>query len=193
MADIFISNYLQGAQKVLDQIDQNEIERMVSLLAKVKEQQGRLFLLGVGGSAANCSHAVNDFRKIAHIETYTPIDNVSELTARINDEGWDTVFSYWLQGSHLHKKDAIMILSVGGGDLEKNVSPNIVKAIDHAKQIGATILGIVGRNGGHTKKIADSCILIPTISDETITPYAESFQALFWHLLVNHPKLKEKK
>jgi len=156
----------------------------------VKKQDGRLFLLGVGGSAANCSHAVNDFRKIAHIETYTPVDNVSELTARANDEGWDTIFVEWLKGSHLSKKDVVMVFSVGGGNLEKNISTNIVSALKYAKKIGAKILGIVSRDGGYTKKVADVCILVPVSRDEMITPLAEAFQAVIWHAMVNHPLLQ---
>lgn len=191
MADKFIKNYIKGAQDALSLLEHSDVAKTIRELVKVKKRKGRLFLLGVGGSAANCSHAVNDFRKIAHIETYTPVDNVSELTARTNDEGWDTIFLHWLKGSHLSKKDAVMVFSVGGGNMEKNVSTNIVHALNYAKDAGATILGIVGRNGGHTKKIAHVCILIPTITDDTITAYAESFQGLLWHLMVNHPKLKE--
>ncbi len=186
----FITNYLAGAKKVIDKLNEEDIQKTVDILAVVKKKEGRLFLLGVGGSAANCSHAVNDFRKICHIETYTAVDNVSELTARINDEGWDSAFVEWLKGSHLSRKDAVMVLSVGGGNLEKNVSTNIVRAIEYAKGVGAKVLGIVSRDGGYTKKIADACVLIPVISDETITPYAESFQALIWHMIVNHPALK---
>jgi D-sedoheptulose 7-phosphate isomerase len=191
MADKFIESYIKGAHDALSLLEHSDVQKTISELVKLKKRKGRLFLLGVGGSAANCSHAVNDFRKIAHIETYTPVDNVSELTARTNDEGWDTIFLHWLKGSKLHKKDAIMVFSVGGGSLEKNVSTNIVKALDYAKEQGTTILGIVGRDGGHTKKLAHVCILIPTIKDETITAYAESFQGLLWHLMVNHPKLRE--
>lgn len=187
----FITNYLEGAKKLIDQLSKEEIQKTIDRLAKVKKQGGRLFLLGVGGSAANCSHAVNDFRKICRIETYTVVDNVSELTARINDEGWDSAFVEWLKGSHLSKKDAVMVFSVGGGNLEKHVSTNIVEAIKYAKEVGAVVLGIVSRDGGYTKKAADVCILVPVISDESITPYAESFQALIWHLIVNHPELKE--
>lgn len=187
----FIINYLEGANKLIDKLSQEDIQKTVDRLAAVKKQKGRLFLLGVGGSAANCSHAVNDFRKICHIETYTVVDNVSELTARINDEGWDSAFVEWLKGSHLSKRDAVMVFSVGGGNLEKHVSTNIVEAIKYSKEIGASVLGIVSRDGGYTKKIADACVLIPIISDETITPYAESFQALIWHLIVNHPEVKE--
>ncbi len=186
----FIPDYLEGAKKLIDKLSHEELQKTIDSLATVKKQKGRLFLLGVGGSAANCSHAVNDFRKICHIEAYTVVDNVSELTARINDEGWDSAFVEWLRGSHLSKKDAVMVFSVGGGDLEKHVSTNIVEAIKYAKEVGAIVLGIVSRDGGYTKKVADFCILVPVISDETITPYAESFQALIWHLIVNHPALR---
>lgn len=187
----FIPNYLKGAKRLIDQLSQKEIQRTIDYLAKLKKRGGRLFLLGVGGSAANCSHAVNDFRKICHIETYTAVDNVAELTARINDEGWNSAFVEWLRGSHLSEKDAVMVFSVGGGNLEKRVSTNIVEAIKYAKTVGANVLGIVSRDGGYTKKTADACVLVPVISDETITPYAESFQAIIWHLIVNHPALKE--
>ena len=192
MADTFIHTYLQGARAVIEQLDYSGIEKTIAALAALKERKGRLFLLGVGGSAANCSHAVNDFRKIAHIETYTPVDNVSELTARANDDGWDTIFSEWLKGSNLNKQDAVMVFSVGGGNVEKKVSVNIVKALQYAKAVEATILGIISRDGGYTRQVAEVCIVIPTISDETITPYAESFKGLLWHLMVNHPKVKGK-
>lgn len=186
-------NYLKGITKVIDKLNHKEIDKTIKLLSKLRERNGRLFVIGVGGGAANSSHAVNDFRKIAHIETYTPIDNVSELTARTNDDGWDSIFDSWLKISKLSKNDAIFILSVGGGNLEKNISANIVKALNHAKEVGATILGIVSRDGGHTKKIADSCILIPVIEDHLITAYAESFQAVIWHLIVFSPKLQRYK
>ena len=186
----YIDEYLKGINTVIDQIDRKDIEKTIKLLIRLREKKGRLFLIGVGGAAANCSHAVNDFRKIAHIESYTPIDNVSELTARINDVGWDTVFEEWLKISKLSKKDAVFVLSVGGGNLEKNISVNIVNALDFAKKVGATIMGIVSRDGGHTKKVADACILVPVINDQLITPYAESFQAIIWHLLVFSPQLR---
>jgi D-sedoheptulose 7-phosphate isomerase len=182
---------MEGARKVIDQLSHEEIQNVIQRLVFIKKQRGRLFLLGVGGSAANCSHAVNDFRKIAHIEAYTVVDNVSELTARINDDGWDTAFVEWLKGSYLSKKDAILIFSVGGGSLEKSVSTNIVRALEYAKEIGATILGIISRDGGYTRRVADASILIPVISHETITPFAESFQGFLWHLMVNHPELRE--
>src|SRR3989339_1552769 len=171
----YTQRYLDGAAIITNQIDKNEYNKLIDELIKLKKRGGRLFLLGVGGSAANCSHAVNDFRKICHIETYTPTDNVSELTARTNDEGWQTIFIEWLKISHLSRNDAVMVFSVGGGNLEKNISPNIVSALQYAKEIGTTILGIVSRDGGYTKQVADACILVPIISDETITPYAESF------------------
>src|SRR5688572_29816852 len=163
---------------------------MADLLAEVKHGSGRVFFLGVGGSAGNCSHAVNDFRKLAGIESYAPTDNVSELTARTNDEGWATVFSEWLKGSRLTGRDALLIFSVGGGNLEKNVSPNLVSAILVAKQVGASILGIVGRDGGYTGKEATACVIVPTVNAEHVTPHSEAFQAVVWHLFVSHPKLK---
>ena len=165
---------------------------MIDLIASIKNQKGRIFFIGVGGSAGNCSHAVNDFRKIVEIECYTPTDNVSELTARTNDEGWDSVFSDWLKISKLNNKDMIIVFSVGGGSSEQNISKNIVKAIDYVKSLGAKILGVVGRDGGYTAKLADVCLIIPTINQETITPHTESFQSVVWHLIVSHPKLKTK-
>jgi len=172
------------------QLDAQTIERVATELAAVRERGGRLFILGVGGSAANASHAVNDFRKICGFEAYAPTDNVSELTARTNDEGWHTVFSEWLRGSRLQTNDALLIFSVGGGNLEKNVSPNLVSALDFARETGATILGVVGRDGGYTAKSATACVIIPTVNAEHVTPHAEAFQAVIWHLLVSHPKLK---
>jgi len=163
----------------------------VGIIAGLKESGGRLFVLGVGGSAANASHAVNDFRKLTGIETYAPTDNVSELTARANDEGWSTIFSAWLKVSHLSDRDVVLVLSVGGGDMEKNVSPNLVTALQLAKDVGARVVGIVGRNGGYTAKVADACVLIPTINPQHITPHAEAFQAMIWHLFVSHPLLKQ--
>ena len=190
MSDKYINNYLKGAVEIIQKLNRQEIERTIKLLLKVKKSKGRLFLIGVGGGAANCSHAVNDFRKICHIETYTPVDNVSELTARTNDDGWETIFVNWLKGSRLTKKDAVMVFSVGGGNLEKNISSNIVMALKYAKKIGSTILGIVSRDGGYTKKLADSCILVPVVADDKITPYAEAFQAVIWHAIVFHPRLR---
>jgi D-sedoheptulose 7-phosphate isomerase len=163
---------------------------MVERLAQLRDRGGRLFFLGVGGSAANASHAVNDFRKIAGIEAYAPTDNVSELTARTNDEGWASVFVEWLRGSHLRPEDGLMVLSVGGGNLEKNVSPNLVLALQYAKSVGSSVLGIVGRDGGYTAKVADACCIVPTANPQNVTPHSEAFQAVIWHLLVSHPKLK---
>lgn len=189
----YTEEYLEGSLQVINQLSREDIDSTIEELINLKKRNGRLFLLGVGGSAANCSHAVNDFRKIAGIETYAPTDNVSELTARTNDDGWDTVFIEWLKGSHLTKNDAVMVFSVGGGNKEKNISANIVSALEFSKKIGSTILGIVSRDGGYTKKVADVCILVPVINDKSITPYAESFQALLWHCFVNYPGLKEMK
>src|SRR5437016_7514768 len=186
----FIQQYLEETQRVTAQLNPGAIEKMVDELARVRERGGRLFILGVGGSAANASHAVNDFRKIAGLECYTPTDNVSELTARTNDEGWSTVFAEWLKGSRLNAKDALLIFSVGGGNVEKNVSPNLVTAIQLAREVGASILGIVGRDGGYTARQATACVIIPTVNPEHVTPHAEAFQAVVWHLFVSHPKLK---
>lgn len=186
----FSKQFLAEATTILQQLDVAAIDSAVSILASTRENGGRLFILGVGGSAANASHAVNDFRKIAGIETYAPTDNVSELTARTNDEGWDTVFSEWLKVSRLNSKDSILVFSVGGGNLERNVSPNLVKALQYAKEQGARITGIVGRDGGYTAKVADACVIIPTVNPENTTPHAEAFQAVVWHLFVSHPDLK---
>ncbi len=187
----FAEQFLAEARDVIDRLDAASIEKAASLLASTRTRGGRLFILGVGGSAANASHAVNDFRKIAGIEAYAPTDNVSELTARVNDEGWQTVFESWLRVSRLRSSDLVLVLSVGGGDLERNVSPNLVAALQYAKTVGAKIVGIVGRNGGHTAKVADVCILIPTVNPDHITPHAEAFQAVVWHLLVSHPAVKQ--
>src|SRR5881296_1007769 len=186
----FTQQYLEEAQRVVAQLNPGTLEKMVDELVQVRDRGGRLFILGVGGSAANASHAVNDFRKICGLECYAPTDNVSELTARTNDEGWATVLAEWLKGSRLNAKDALLIFSVGGGNLEKNVSPNLVAAIQLARQVGACVLGIVGRDGGYTAKEATACIIIPTVNPEHVTPHAEAFQAVVWHLLVSHPKLK---
>jgi D-sedoheptulose 7-phosphate isomerase len=186
----FASNHLQEAKRIIDGLDIGVIDRMADLLAKARAQGGRLFFLGVGGSAGNCSHAVNDFRKIVGIEAYAPTDNVSELTARTNDEGWETVFVEWLKVSRLRKEDIIFVFSVGGGNLEKNVSPNLVRALQYAKEVGATILGVVGRDGGYTAKVGDAVCIIPTVNPEAVTPHSEAFQAVVWHLLVTHPVLK---
>jgi D-sedoheptulose 7-phosphate isomerase len=186
----YAKQHLDEAALVLAGIDAAVIEKMASLLEGLRNRGGRLFFLGVGGSAANCSHAVNDFRKITAIEAYTPVDNVSELTARTNDEGWETVFVNWLKGSRLDAQDMLFVFSVGGGSLEHNVSPNLVRALEYARKVGTQILGIVGRDGGYTAQVADACVIIPTINAETITPHAEAFQAVVWHLLVSHPALK---
>src|SRR5271156_5972845 len=188
----FAQQFLAEAKEVIDRLDADSIENAASLLALTRASGGRLFILGVGGSAANASHAVNDFRKIAGIEAYAPTDNVSELTARVNDEGWETVFESWLRVSRLHANDLVLVFSVGGGDLEKNVSPNLVAALQYAKTVGAKILGIVGRDGGHTAKLADVCILIPTVNPAHITPHTEAFQAMVWHLLVSPPAVKQR-
>lgn len=186
----FATTHLEEAKAILDKIDISAVEKMADLMADTKNRGGRLFFLGVGGSAANCSHAVNDFRKIAGIESYAPTDNISELTARTNDEGWATIFVEWLKTSRLGKDDLVFVLSVGGGSLEKNISPNLVSALQYARAVGAKILGILGRDGGYTAKVADACCIIPTVNPETITPHSEAFQAVIWHLLVSHPKLK---
>jgi D-sedoheptulose 7-phosphate isomerase len=186
----FAQDYLAESIQVIEKLDREEIEKMATLLAEARARNGRLFVLGVGGSAANASHAVNDFRKICGIEAYAPTDNVSELTARTNDDGWASVFAPWLKVSRLRSDDVVLVLSVGGGNLEKNVSPNLVEALKHAKQVGARILGIVGRDGGYTAQVADACALIPVINAAHITPHTEAFQALVWHLLVSHPRLK---
>ena len=186
----FTRRYLDESRSVIDQLDEAAIERVVALLVKIRSAGGRLFILGVGGSAANASHAVNDFRKIVGLEAYAPTDNVSELTARTNDEGWETVFESWLKTSRLQSKDGVLIFSVGGGNLQKNVSPNLVRALEFAYAQKATILGIVGRDGGFTAQVADACVIIPTVSVVNTTPHAEAFQAVVWHLLVSHPALK---
>jgi D-sedoheptulose 7-phosphate isomerase len=186
----FIQQFLNEATQIIEQLSKTEIEKTIDLLEQIRSKKGRLFILGVGGSAANASHAVNDFRKIVGIEAYAPTDNVSELTARTNDEGWSSVFSNWLQVSQLTAHDALFVFSVGGGNLENNVSPNLVTALQYAQKVGAKIMGIVGRDGGYTAKVADSCIIIPTPNPINTTPHAEAFQAVVWHLLVSHPKLK---
>lgn len=188
----FAQQYLSEAKEIIDQLPLSVLDRMASLLSETRDSGGRLFILGVGGSAANASHAVNDFRKIGGLEAYSPTDNVSELTARTNDEGWATVFEQWLRVSRLRSRDALLILSVGGGNIEKNVSPNLVSALQYARSIGSTILGIVGRDGGFTATVADACIIIPTVNPLHTTPHAEAFQAVVWHLLVSHPDLKRR-
>ena len=186
----FSERPLQEARQILDAIDIAPIERMVSILAELRDAGGRLFFFGVGGSAGNCGHAVNDFRKIVGIEAYAPTDNVSELTARTNDEGWETVFVEWLKTSRLKPTDALFIFSVGGGDMKKNVSANLVRALEYAKKVGAKVLGVVGRDGGYTARVGDAVAIVPTVNPETVTPHSEAFQAVIWHLLVSHPRLK---
>ena len=186
----YARQYIEEAAEVLKRIDAEAIERAVDLLVALRERGGRLFVLGVGGGAGHASHAVNDFRKICGIESYAPTDNVSELTARINDDGWDTSFANWLRGSRLSERDMVFVFSVGGGDLERNISANLVRALEEAKRVGATICGVVGRNGGYTAQVADECVLIPVVNPSTITPHTEAFQAVVWHLMVSHPKLK---
>jgi D-sedoheptulose 7-phosphate isomerase len=182
--------HLKETSEIAASINPGECEKCVAELVGVRSRSGRLFILGVGGSAANASHAVNDFRKIAGLECYAPTDNVSELTARTNDEGWASVFVEWLLGSRLSAKDALLILSVGGGNLEKNVSPNLVTALQYAKQVGARVIGIVGKDGGYTAKVADACVIVPTVNPNNVTPHSEAFQAVIWHLFVSHPDLK---
>lgn len=186
----YIDAYLEETISIAGSIDKKAIAKAVEILGELKKNEGRLFVLGVGGSAGNASHAVNDFRKIVGIESYAPTDNVSELTARVNDDGWETVFEQWLRGSRLQKTDCVFVFSVGGGSVEKNVSPNLVHALRYAKTVGAKIIGIVGRDGGYTGQVADACILIPTVNEQSVTPHAEAFQGVIWHLLVSHPALK---
>jgi D-sedoheptulose 7-phosphate isomerase len=186
----FARQFLDEVHQVVSQLDVNAIEKVVDELASIRERGGRLFILGVGGSAANASHAVNDFRKICGFECYAPTDNVSELTARTNDEGWASIFAEWLKGSRLNARDGLLVFSVGGGNLEKNVSPNLVSALQLAKQVGASVVGVVGRDGGFTAKSANACVIVPTVNSEHVTPHSEAFQAVVWHLFVSHPKLK---
>ena len=190
MTDCFARRYLDETVRIASALDPGEIERLASALADVRSGGGRLFFLGVGGGAANASHAVNDFRKLAGFEAYAPTDNVAELTARTNDEGWDGVFAAWLKGSRLRKEDGVFVFSVGGGSLEKNVSPNLVAALRYAESIGCTIVGVVGRDGGYTAQVADACVVVPSVNPEAVTPHTESFQAVIWHLLVSHPALQ---
>jgi D-sedoheptulose 7-phosphate isomerase len=186
----FSRQFLTEAREIIAQLDDSAIERVVQLLASTRDAGGRLFILGVGGSAANASHAVNDFRKIAGMEAYAPTDNVAELTARTNDEGWDGVFEGWLRVSRLNAKDAVLVFSVGGGSAEKNVSANLVAALQFARAAGAKIAGIVGRDGGYTAQVADACVIVPTVNPMHVTPHAEAFQAIVWHLIVSHPAIK---
>ena len=192
MVDVrgYTASYLDEAIEIIGRLDQDQIESMVRIISGVRDAGGRLFFLGVGGSAGNCSHAVNDFRKIAGMEAYAPTDNVSELTARINDDGWDTAFANWLLGSRIGLKDGVFVFSVGGGNLEKNVSPNLVRALELAKSVGAKIVGVVGRDGGFTAQVADACVIVPVVNPGTITPHTEAFHAVVWHLIVTHPLLK---
>ncbi len=187
----FSREYLIEAREIIDQLDMEAIEKMVTLIEEIRERKGRMFILGVGGSAANASHAVNDFRKIVGLEAYAPTDNVSELTARTNDDGWASVFVEWLKTSGLHSDDLVFVFSVGGGNMEKNVSPNLVSAIEYAKEVGAKVCGVVGRDGGYTASTADACVVIPTPNPAHVTPHTEAFQSVVWHLLVTHPRLKQ--
>ena len=187
----FINNYLIEVKMIIDKIDKDQISRIVNIVCKVRDQKGRMFILGVGGGAGHASHAVNDFRKICGVEAYSPTDNVSELTARVNDDGWETAYVNWLKGSKLNNRDMILVFSVGGGHLEKNISSNIVRSLEFAQDLGVKICGIVGRDGGYTAEVADACVIIPPINEETITPQTEGFQAVVWHLLVSHPDLQK--
>lgn len=186
----YTQQHLNETAQIVAQLDGDAIEKIAQLLSELRANGGRLFFLGVGGSAANCSHAVNDFRKIAGIEAYAPTDNVSELTARTNDEGWATVFVEWLKISHLRASDMLFVLSVGGGSLEKNISPNLVTALQYGREVGAKIVGIVGRDGGYTAQVADACVIVPTVNPDNVTPHSEAFQGVVWHLLVSHPAVK---
>ena len=186
----YAAQYLQEVMEIAGLLDRSAIERTADLLLELRERGGRLFLLGVGGGAGHASHAVCDFRKIAQIEAYSPSDNVSELTARVNDDGWESCYANWLRGSHLNNADMVFVFSVGGGDAAKKISANLVRALEYAREVGAAICGVVGRDGGYTAQVADACVLVPVVNPSTITPHTESFQALVWHLLVSHPKLK---
>jgi D-sedoheptulose 7-phosphate isomerase len=186
----FSMKYLQEAKEIIDRIDCESIEAMTRLLVTLREEGGRLFLVGVGGGAGHAGHAVNDFRKLAGIESYSPSDNVSELTARTNDEGWDTTYAAWLKVSRMSSKDMVFVFSVGGGDLGRNISPNIVRAVQYAKEVGAKVIGVLGRDGGYTASVADACVIVPTVNPEMVTPHTESFQAVVWHLLVSDPRLQ---
>jgi D-sedoheptulose 7-phosphate isomerase len=186
----FSKTFLREASEIIGRLDVAKLERMAQMLADLRQRGGRLFLLGIGGSAANCSHAVNDFRKLASIEAYAPTDNVAELTARVNDEGWETVFAEWLRGSRLNEKDMLFVLSVGGGDREKNVSVGLIHGMDYARERGAGILAVVGRDGGYTSQVADVCLIVPTVNPQNVTPHAEVMQSVVWHLLVSHPLVK---
>ena len=190
MNNLYTKQYLQEASLIIDQLDIESIETITELLVKLRQSGGRLFLVGVGSGAGHASHAVNDFRKLANIEAYSPADNISELTARTNDEGWDTTYAAWLQVSRLSGSDMLLIFSVGGGDLTLNISPNIVRAVQYAKQVGAGVIGILGRDGGYTATVADACVIVPVVNPGSITPHTEAFQAVIWHLIVSDPRLQ---
>ena len=190
MNNLYAEHYLQEASLIIEQLDRASIETITELLVKLRQSGGRLFLVGVGGGAGHASHAVNDFRKLANIEAYSPADNISELTARTNDEGWDTTYAAWLQVSRLSGSDMLLIFSVGGGDLTLNISPNIVRAVQYAKQVGAGVIGILGRDGGYTATVADACVIVPIVNPGSITPHTEAFQAVIWHLIVSDPRLQ---
>jgi D-sedoheptulose 7-phosphate isomerase len=185
----YIDDYFEEMNSITGLIDRSAIEKMIGILETIRENKGRLFFLGVGGGAGNATHAVNDFRKIAGIESYSPTDNVSELTARINDDGWESAFAAWLKGSKLSLNDGVFVFSVGGGNQEKKVSVNLVRALEYAKATGAKILGVVGRDGGYTAKVADACVIIPVVNTNTVTPHTEAFQGVIWHLIVSHPRI----
>lgn len=186
----YTDEYIEEAMSIAEKIDRVAIEKIVELIVEIRKNNGRLFFLGVGGGAGNATHAVNDFRKIGGIESYSPCDNVSELTARINDGGWESAFVEWLKGSRLNRHDGVFVFSVGGGNLEKNVSANLVRALEYSKKVGAKILGIVGRDGGYTNKVADACLIVPTVNTSTVTPHTEAFQSVIWHLIVSHPHIR---
>jgi D-sedoheptulose 7-phosphate isomerase len=189
-SNLFATQYLEESKRIIDGLDPAAIEKMTLLMVDLRNRGGRLFLVGVGGGAGHAGHAVNDFRKLAGIESYSPSDNISELTARTNDEGWETTYSAWLKVSRLNSKDMLFVFSVGGGDLEKNISPNIVRAVQYAKEVGADVIGVLGRNGGYTASVASACVIVPTVNSEMVTPHTESFQALVWHLMVSDPRLQ---
>ncbi|OGZ00140.1 MAG: sugar isomerase [Candidatus Liptonbacteria bacterium RIFCSPLOWO2_01_FULL_52_25] len=189
----YINSYLGEVKLIAEKLDKGEINKMIGVLKDVRDKKGRLFIIGVGGGAGHASHAVNDFRKLAGIEAYTPVDNVSEMTARTNDDGFHTVFSNWLLGSNIHANDAVMVFSVGGGNAEKNISANIVEALKLAKSVGAKVVGVVGRDGGYTKQVADACVVVPVVNAANVTPHTEAFQAVVWHMIVSHPKFQSQK
>ena len=186
----YITKYLSEVAEIIERLDTTAIERMVKLIIDARARGGRLFILGVGGGAGHASHAVCDFRKIAGMEAYAPSDNVSELTARVNDEGWETAYAAWLAGSRLRSDDLVLVFSVGGGDLERNISQNLVRALEYTRDVGAKIVGVVGRSGGYTAKVADACVVVPTVNAESVTPHTETLQAVIWHLLVSHPDVQ---